>query len=686
MISLRRILVSQTPLPSDIRTKMPDGTVQINESDFFSPQTSLIDRLNISLKSHRLPLVIWALHTFPKLALVEKRSFKMLPYVLQYLSLRNIQFEYAASVCLLALSKSNGKSVAAPILSTIQSRLHETPAIEYIQILKNIIPFLTPETVQSCITPMIIKFFEKTQEYHFAAAELITAFSFKELYISTDVFLKMMTLRVIVDNYLMQMIKIATKSFSEDWCGKIFPSQLLQIANSNPELRYGILRTALSSGDIFQAKAYYSFISAALNWASNSDDVAMVIVSKADEIVTPKTVDLFPKMKALLSNITKSKDPRIRINLPKIISSNPSLFFQNDLELQNVFFSLAKDPHPEIRLAFLNSFLSLFTLSKSQVGREELYSLLLPFFEDPNQQIKERLCNSMIYQSLGTQRLHSLMEHYIQFASSIDQWRLFSEIVKTFLSWSNEIVRGFWSQFAVVVNDASKKWPHAITQSILGFYNRVSMLVDDQSVHELEEVIIKYYAESDNYQMRCLFAKIAGCVCFQTQKFYLVVSLWNKIVELAKTDILCVVANIIPQLIKFRQYFIANGKLSLEKEVTTLYLELGKTEDSYIKDTWEEHWPHYNIVIKVSDYDIKVEQSKSLLISKKDLPGQKKTSIVHSSASETSKISPQSSNSLSLQCQKIRKSRVVFSSQTKGKLFYRKVAGDSKLPSINDHE
>ncbi|OHT05009.1 hypothetical protein TRFO_27316 [Tritrichomonas foetus] len=685
MISLRRLLASQPPPSNEIYESWPSDKVQVFESDFIPSNLTTLEHISRAIKSRRQPLIIWALSNFAKAATNDKKCLQLLPNVLSFLNKRNIYYEYATCVCLMSLSKNLGKTVAAPLLSTIQNRLLENPAIEYIQILKILIPYLTPETIDCCIIPMITRFFDKADEFHFAGAELIISLPLEALHITTDIFLKFLNSRVVIDNYLIQLIKSASQAFSADWCGKILPAQLLQYANNNPALRCGILKTALSLSDIFQSKLFYSYITSAFSWAQYSDDVAIILVLKADEIVTPKTVELFPKMKELLHRISQSKDPRIRVHLPKIISCNPSVFLGNDMELQPVFTSLATDKIPEIRLAFLDSFLALFNLSKNQMSRETLFSLFIPFFDDQTPLIRDRLCSSIIYSTLGAQRLYTIMPHFISFSASIERWRSFSEILKTFLSWSNEIIRTFWGQMAPVVNQAAEKWPYALAQSIQSFYNRVSIIIDIDSMKILEDIVITSYAKSDNYRLRELFPRIAGSFCFQTQKMYIVMSMWTKIVELSKNDIISIKSKIIPQLIKFRQYFIANSKPALEKEVISLYMDLGKEENVYLKGIWQENWKVFNVQMRSTEFEVRpVEQSRSLYITKKDLPGPMKSAVVIPSASETVKASStQTPGALSLQCHKLRTSRVVFSGQTRGKPLFRKTTGDSKLPSIN---
>lgn len=729
-----------------IRVDKSDGI------DTFPANISINDHISRCLRSNNINLIQWGLSNFIKSSINDKKCLQNLQFIISLM--KNVSLENMVAKCLIDLSKNFGKIVAAPLLSPIMNKINENPAIEYVQILSSLLQFLTPETIECCILPMLERFVSnKIISYHYAAGELIVSTSFETLHITTDLFLKFLNSCVIVNNYLTKMIKSASKTFSKEWIGKILPAHLLCLANDKPDLRCGILKTVFSLSDIIFKKYFYNYITSALTWATTLEDsnIELILASKADEILTPKTIDLYPQMKDILEKILRSKDKIIRVHLPKIITSNPSAFFGFNLNLGDVFISLVNDISYEIRLAILDSFCFIYRIatSWSQMNRESLISLFIQFFKDPSPVIKERMCTSVVYSTLGSDRICSIMPYFIEFASTIDKWRNFSELIKTFISWSNKVICTFWTQLAPIVNIAAEKWPHALAPSIQSFYVKVSIFVNDEIENKLEEMIISNYAKSPNYRMRELFPKIAGGLCFKTQRLSLVQFMWNRIKDNELNDIVVSVrGKSIQQLIKFRLFFFENEQKSLENEVISKFIEIRKLYNCDDIDT-NKHFKTNQLCIPKLQDDNKDQTEKSsnpisdeienstsqnlenvtdqnseeiensspqniekLLAEKqymKDIlqenwivfrkemmsPSYDYNSIKHSKSLESNlaksgqvndSIKTSSAHSIfGLHYQKIKPVKIVHKSQTNSKLMYRKSLGDSKLPPILFH-
>lgn len=697
----------------------------------FPPEITLNERISYCLKSGNTNLIIWSLSIFTKYSLNDKKCLQNLQAIISFLNTKDILLENMVAKCLLELSKYFGKVITAPLLSPIMNKIKENPSIEYIKILSSLMPFLTPETIECRILTMLEKFInDKTESYQYAAGELIISNSFETLRITTDHFLKFINSCVIVNNYLTKMIKSASKTFSKEWIGKILPSHLLYLANSQPNFRYGILKTVFSLSDIIFKKYFYNYITSALNWASTLEDsnIELILASKADEILTPKTAELYPQVRDILERISHSSDPMVRAHLPKIITTNPSAFFGKDnLNYLDVFTSLSNDISSETRLAFLDSFCYIYRLATawSQMNRETLISLFINYFKDPSPIIRERMCTSVVYSTLGCDRICSVMPYFIEFASSISKWRNFSELIKTFISWSNKVICNFWIQLAPVINVAAEKWPHALASNIVSFYVKVSVFANDEMENKLVEIIIKNFAESPNYRLRELFPKIAGGLCFKTQRLSIVQCMWNRIRDNELNDkVVSVRGKSIQQLIKFRLFFFDNEQKILENEVISKFIEIRKlykcdisdrknhfnknnddtnkqkesqnsegnenldsqkveeknmekyeAEKLYMQDIIHENWIVFRKEMMSHAFDYNsIKHSKSLesnLAKSDQLPDSIKTSSAHSI--------------LSLHYQNIKPAKIVYKSQTNSKLIHRKPLGDSKLPPIIFH-
>lgn len=742
MILLRRLSVARPPQIYDSGTQFPfpnaiypNTPLNVNEIELFPSDITLTEHISKALRSKKTPLIFWGLSNFTKCAINDKKCIQNLQIILSFLSTKDLLMELMVANCLLELSKNLGKVVAAPMLSPILNKLKETPAIEYVQILSYIIPFLTPETINCCIIPLIEKFIcNKTESFHYALGELITSTPFETLHITTELLLKILNLRIIINNYLTKVIKSASKTFSKEWIGKILPSHLLVLANEKPILRYGILKTVLSLSDIFFQKYFYNYISSALNWANNDKDmnIELILASNADEILLPKTIELYPKMRSILYKISHSNDFMIRVHLPNIIANNPSAFLGNDLNLLDVFTSFVNDNSPEIRLAFLDSFYLIFRLAAAwnQMNKDSLISLFILYFKDSSSIIRNRLCTSIIYSAFGSDRLFSIMPYFIDLATSINNYKTFSELIKTFISWPNKVICNYWIQIAPIINNAALKWPHAIAPSLQSFYVKISVFINDEMQQKLEEILFQKYASSSNYQMRVLFLKIAGVLCFKTQRFALIQHLWNHIRDYESNDsVVSVRGKVIPQLIKFRIFFFESGKTELENEVTSKFIEIRKlyncdeeenigshfnisqssilvndenqnqhiehldqnnidhnqisdniryekdlSEKQYMRDILRENWIIFNKEMFSHSYDTSLKHSKSFDVAKNDLVGQGKIP-------DHSKL-PLTHSTGGLNYHKIKPSKIVHTSKTNVKLMHRKSLGDSKLPPI----
>ncbi|OHT14186.1 hypothetical protein TRFO_43145 [Tritrichomonas foetus] len=580
---------------------------------------TMYERLSNAFRSKNPAFLMWGLSAFPSACEKDRKCLQLLSLVTNSFKNSNVRIEHSAVVCVQGCIRKFGKHVAAPLIGILIDRINESSAIEYGHCLGSLILYFNEDTIRSCIVPLIFKLIGKSTDFHYLAAEILIIAPFRLLHLSTDQYLKLLNLQVIIENYLYHFLEIAQNVYSNDWFSQTLPIYLLQLANNNVNYRSHIISVILSHPNMFKHQSFFMFLKASLTWASQSQEIAIILLSKADSILSPKTVDLIPIFKDLFKKALNIPNTKIRSKIAEIIVNNPSIVNGYDLEDAQIVLSLATDNSHEVRLSFLNNFPFFYLHSKIQ---DIIFNEFLNLFNDESNTIKERLGKPDIYSCLQLNHLVVAISQYFKLMSSIKKWRIMANFIGTYTGFPVDAIINSWNDAFFIVNRAAIENPFALYKHYADFYVHLTRVLPETPLQKMNEMIVSTFAHNDKAQIRMIFLKLCSYFCIRSINYSFIQQLWKSAKELTKDPVVDVRAASIISLVSFRAFFLKIRNMEFESEALKLFNEMENDENPFIQDKLDQTINRMKemkspaIVIPMQHNPIPqfsiVEQSKSL--------------------------------------------------------------------------
>jgi hypothetical protein len=412
-------------------------------------------------------------------------------------------------------------------------------------------------------------------------------------------FVRFLSSPVIVNEYLPTLIPmgIMSECLAEEWVLKTCPQQLMQSATHNPSLRIGAARLVFSLVEALTVRDQLMYFNVFLQWAETSVDVMEAILSKADEMVTGQTIDLVPKLRALLLKAAKSPSPDLRLKIPNILGTNPTVFLERAPDLAFLVDLFAADTRPELRLAFLDNFLMVFARTSAQAAQDSLYRLFTSCFDNPGPDVRSRLCKSIVYSIFGPAKLSQLLGIFVRFMGTLQTWRNLAECVQTFLSFSPEVVLVGWQAVYPVLFAGVFTSPYAMAASCRHFCAKMVTLLPPPDLAVFGDEVVKAFATHENFAVRALLADCAGALCVPQLLEEVVDAIFAAFTALSNDPVLAVRASIITALVRPRMYY-AMASNPREREVIALFLTYGKSTEPTMQAKWAQASKVFNVPVK----------------------------------------------------------------------------------------
>lgn len=643
MISLQQNVIEQSTRFVDFGDRKPSKGSLSQMKDRIPDNASLLEIYDLALHSTFHPFLLWGFANYPQFCEKEKRALQLLSVITSYFKGYSQNIEYAAITCIQAVINRLGKQVAAPLFKSLLERLCEYPAYEYAKALVSIFPYLTTETIQGYIQPKMFHFFKKIEPYQYAACEILVALPYNAVHFSTDVFVQLFQNKVFIDNYLVKFVQVSAKSFSPDYIGRVLPVQVIKTATDNPALREGAIKSLLSLMIYIQPKVFNVCIQVAFNWSSENENIALTVLSRSDEFVTPKTIDLIPKLRNLLLNLSQSSDFSVRSKIVYIIAHNPTVFLGANNGIDRIIYVITRDPNPDIRFTFVENADELFSHCKIQQLSDIFFTYFLQTFDDQNPKIWNKLaCN--IYGSMGQQKIFQLLTKYYDLFPKLTNWRVIQSYFSTFIAFPVDVIRTAWHKFTLLLNSVLPNYTVPLTKIAKEFYLKITELVDYEGKMIVVDMLTMNFANSPSFRMRILFCKIVEHIYFHPFNRQQSDYLWPTIYKMASDPIDEVRVALIPPLIKFHRFFRVTENTQFEQESSAAYMDIGKNFKPYIQDTWSSNWDLFNKPITPVK---EVESSQSMILQRSGNIQLHSSMVVFNSLSEKSPLMTKPATSVS---------------------------------------
>jgi hypothetical protein len=473
------------------------------------------------------------------------------------------------------------------------------PAVEYVLCLSKMIPALTDVTLVSCILPLVDRFLTRGDSYQWALGHLLLSIPFSVWRFAPDFFSNLFVSPIVVNEFMPSLVRLAFQRgfFTEDWATRIFPAQLVHAAGQNRSIRIGVAKVSLLLSALLSPKAMLGSIMTLLQWASESFEVAFLLLAHADELVTPRTVELFPKLRELFQRLVPSRDPHVRVQLPGILAGNPNVFLHGGIPLEKLVVELARDKTPEVRFAALTHFILMCERTADKASQDAFFRIFPEFFVNPLPEVRNRLCSPQTYVSFGVVRLQGILPTLLKFLPTLTLWRNIRDCVQTIQAFPGEMMRNVWPTVVPVVFKAVTHTPHPLAKVCYEFCESLASVLDPNEFTKFADMLLEAFAKHDQWAVRRLFVIVVGGLAGYrrngTEPLDLS-ALFGALMQMGQDPNIAVRAAMVNQMCSLRLFFSDWQDGARGKDVVTLFMTLAKSEDPYLKEVWDKLLPKFN--------------------------------------------------------------------------------------------
>jgi hypothetical protein len=524
--------------------------------------------------------MLWAISTIPKLVMADRRALAILPNLTNLFLNPSPSIEYAAISCCIAICRWNGNCAISHVLDPVLRRLSESPAVEYVRCLEQLIPVMSREVVQQRILAIALGFAKMSEGHQFAAGEILVILPFSMIEFTHGDFLSLLNSSVIVANYLVALVLTLGRRMRPNWVETILPKALILQANSFAHMRPGVVEAILSVLDRVDAQQAYVCCMSAFGWAANNEPVAVVLVDKADCLAQMRNGEFAAKLKDLGARLAQSTSGAIRVQLCSICARNPNTFLSSQVHFRRVIRLLAENSAINVRVAFVKNFHLLFSRTSSAHLKDMLFSYLLPYFSSEDDAIIDALFeNSFLYLALKAIRINAILPYFLSIVDSLKRWRTIASAISIFLGFPEEIVQQSWRQMASLVKKRMSSSPHALASAAVNFY---LTLAD----HTPEEELIPYlfeYTQSSQHQLRSFYFKVIVAVANSLSISTFMERLWPAAIRLAEDPVASVRITFLNVSGQLRRLFAQNFLSTAEMAITKMSMVMSKDSDPFVQ-------------------------------------------------------------------------------------------------------
>jgi hypothetical protein len=348
----------------------------------------------------------------------------------------------------------------------------------------------------------------------------------------------------------------------------------------------------------------------AFQWAFEMRPVALILLNGADELVTPRTSELFPKFRELLWKVTKTSDPRIRCLVPAIMGANPTVFLQDPHATEQMFSALLSDRNPDVRIAVIEHFTKVRTLDPQITAL--ILRTIATFYEDSTPELTERLCAPETYANLNASKIATILPAFITFTESVVNWRHMRNGIHTIISFPTEILQTNWQALGRIVFGWVKQYPHALITPCSQFCNIVAADLPMFECEDFKELLILEFAESPHYRARAFVPILCGTFAVAGGPAPFIGALFRRLSDLSTDPVLDVRAAVLRNLPKIRRFFAIHRDGILEREAVSLFTAIGERDDDpHIRTCWNDFSVTFSEPVSVPVPQV-VHQSHSL--------------------------------------------------------------------------
>lgn len=571
MISLRRILTEQKLLFLDLGDRKP--VKDVGES---VPNDPVLDlplrkKLETCLQSDNQSHILWACSKLPQLIKLYPDLVELLPFVFNLFK-KNSQFiEYAAFCCCYNIAKDKNTYCFTKILIAIMERMLEFPAIEYVEIVKLIIPGIPSSAITELIINPALEMLLLSDQVQHAASQILISLDYKEVGLPSDLFDKCLKSPIMCINYLPQLAHCIERVKGREWAVSELPMQLLTIANSFESLRGGLVRTVLSfvSTDVME-KSIYQFTLNAINWSASDLNLVFPLLEYSDALLAQKGSDFIIRLKELVQKVPQVPD---RSSFPGILVKIPILFQVADAQCRKALRSF-RDTLKN-KTAFLQNAVSLFQIASQQskeIIAAEIQNLIL------DQEVMEVAIPVSMSPAFGASVLVAHANATSKALCSLPRfkYRAARAWLTSFVGIPAEFTSRIWCVVFPAVLEFVEYNPHALAPSFTAFVHVVSRT--ERSNDRLSLLVdgIVRLSRSKSVGPRCLFARAAMTMMYGVPHEIIVDRIFPALLPLAHSDSPPVVTAAGAAMKAFQAYFRKQGEPILEQQAACFAEGFGK--------------------------------------------------------------------------------------------------------------
>ena len=276
----------------------------------------------------------------------------------------------------------------------------------------------------------------------------------------------------------------------------------------------------------------------------------------------------------------------VRKQLPGIMCEKPILLQRSpESVLKNVFEKLAKDKDCKVRFEFLDKISEMHQKLENSKMQGLLVTLFLELFKEKDLNAQEALINKYMLITLSKTQTAGLMQYVLDLMNAVkDRWRCFTRLLSILEEFPPKILSDSLKKIMIMVENGVTINPQALSRSAISFY---AFLIHSKfhtiRMNELMKYLMISYAQSDHFQLRILYLKIAAALLNELEPEFYFEQVFSVVSEYKNEKVVFVKAALLDYLPQFLKKY-SGEKIRFGAQIEAIMKNIEREKDPLVAE------------------------------------------------------------------------------------------------------
>ena len=557
MFVLAKYVEEQSNFFGDVLDKRPSQVYKPNPLVLvIDDKLPLSGKIEALMKSELVAQVCWSLSNVPKLVKSGAPSSEIVNKVPHFLCARSSRVELAAVNAAIELLKYSPSQYTKVFWTPVLDRIKTVPAIEYGICIDEMCKSVPAATLNNELLPVIEQLFKQSEVFQRLASFVLSVLPAEKLNLTVQQFGVFVNSAVFVNEFLVKVSSSFSKKFGTEWLYKDLPEELLKVKKDTNRL--GIASFFIVNMERIKLQNVYSELLGVYEWATSDPEIAIVWLNHADIVLESRFIDFLAKTYQLINVVCCSEKADVRRQLPGILCEKSVLLNKApEAIMKGAFEKLAKDKDAKVQCVFLEKIAEIHEKVEDTKLATSLLHIFFALLKEKPKHLLESLINKHMLIAISQASMPGIMQYVMDLMDAVkDKWRQFTSLLAIIEGFPEKIVSASLKKMMIMVENGVSINPQALSRSAISFYAYIiHSKFTTIRLTELMKYLTVTFAESEKFQLRILYLKIAAALLNELEPEFYFENVFSVVAQFKNEQVMFVRAALVDYLTTFVKHY-----------------------------------------------------------------------------------------------------------------------------------